>query len=444
MARLSVNLNKVALLRNARHTGVPNLLDFARIVLEGGKVGITVHPRPDERHIRRSDVMELAKFLKPYRPKTEFNIEGYPDERFFEIIREVKPEQVTLVPDAPDVFTSEKGWVIDDAQMSVLKYAIREIKKSCGRVILFVEPDADVVPRVMAIGADGIEIRTTQYAEGFRNGSYEKSLRNVVRVAEVAHAAGLVVNVGHDLNLQNLVPLIARIPFLAEASIGHELTVNALMRGFAQTIHSYAAILAGREASLTEKEADKNPFKQFDVWFKDTAQQPLPNAMVLSTVHKGVPSARTVLLKDFDNRGFTFFTNYGSRKARELQENPNASLLFHWPLLERQVRIVGKVMKVSRAESAAYFKTRPRESQLGAWASDQSSAIKSRTELEEKMAVLKKKYESKPIPLPPHWGGYRVVPTEFEFWQGREGRLHDRLVYTKNKKGKWTLVRLAP
>ncbi len=130
MARLSVNLNKVALLRNARHTGVPNLLDFARIVLESGKAGITVHPRPDERHIRRSDVTELAKVMKHYRPKTEFNIEGYPDERFFEILREVRPEQVTLVPDAPGVFTSEKGWVLDAEQMKIVKDAINELKKS--------------------------------------------------------------------------------------------------------------------------------------------------------------------------------------------------------------------------------------------------------------------------------------------------------------------------
>ncbi len=444
MARLSVNLNKIALLRNARHTGVPSVLDFARIVLESGKSGITVHPRPDERHIKRADVTELAKVMRSYRPKTEFNIEGYPDERFFEIIDQVKPEQCTLVPDAPGVLTSEKGWILDGKEMSIVKHAVSVLRKKSGRIILFVEPDAHVVARVNEVGADGIEIRTTQYAEDFRKGDYTVALKGVAAAAEAAHAAGLVVNVGHDLNLKNLVPLVACVPFLAEASIGHELTADALKQGFAQTIHSYAAILACTEASLEEKEADRNPFKQFGAWLKEAEGEPLPNAMVLSTAYKSVPSARTVLLKDFDSKGFTFFTNYESRKARELEKNPNASLLFHWPLLERQVRIVGKVVRVSRTESAAYFKTRPRESQLGAWASDQSSTIESRAELEEKMGELRKKYQSKPIPLPPHWGGYRVVPTEFEFWQGREGRLHDRLVYTKNKKGPWVQRRLAP
>ena len=166
--------------------------------------------------------------------------------------------------------------------------------------------------------------------------------------------------------------------------------------------------------------------------------------MTIATASKrGEPSARTVLLKEFTKDGFFFYTNYESRKARELRENPHAALLFHWPHFERQIRITGIVHKTSRKKSAEYFWSRPRESQLGAWASRQSEGIASRDVLDERMRELREKYKGKKIPLPPCWGGYCLVPREFEFWQGGENRLHDRLSYSL-KRGRWVRVRLAP
>jgi len=169
-----------------------------------------------------------------------------------------------------------------------------------------------------------------------------------------------------------------------------------------------------------------------------------PNAMILATANKdGAPSARTVLLKGFDERGFVFYTNYESAKAKNLSENPIASLLFFWAELERQARIEGKVEQVSKADSEEYFRSRPRESQLGAWASKQSSVIASREVLEKKFEEMRKKFEGKEIPLPPFWGGYRVIPQSIEFWQGRESRLHDRICYSFEN-GKWKIERLSP
>jgi len=197
---------------------------------------------------------------------------------------------------------------------------------------------------------------------------------------------------------------------------------------------------------LSESTVFLDPTKQFSIWMNEAIKSDLlePNAMILATASKeGIPSARTVLLKGFDKRGFVFYTNYESSKSKNLGENPIASLLFFWVELERQVRITGKVEKVSQADSEAYFISRPRESQLGAWASKQSSVITSREVLEKKFEGMKEKFEGKEIPLPPFWGGYRVIPQRIEFWQGRENRLHDRISYTLHA-GKWKIERLSP
>jgi pyridoxamine 5'-phosphate oxidase len=199
--------------------------------------------------------------------------------------------------------------------------------------------------------------------------------------------------------------------------------------------------------ALSELEVDLNPFIQFKKWFDQAlvGQLPEPNAMTLATVTPdGKPSARMVLLKDFDERGFAFFTNYNSRKGQELAENPLAALVFWWAELERQVRICGYVEKVSETESDQYFDTRPPNSRLGAWVSNQSEVIESREVLEQRLQEFYSKYENKEIPRPPHWGGLRVIPTEIEFWQGRSSRLHDRLLYTRLDNGIWKIERLSP
>lgn len=199
-------------------------------------------------------------------------------------------------------------------------------------------------------------------------------------------------------------------------------------------------------SSLTEADVDPDPVRQFERWFADAvaAQVPEPNAMTLATATRdGVPSARIVLLKGVDARGFVFYTDYRSRKGAELTENPLAALTFLWKEIERQVRITGAVSRVSAEESDAYFQTRPPGSQLGAWASTQSAVIASREELEERLREVVSRFADRDVPLPPHWGGFRVVPDEIEFWQGRESRLHDRLRYTHEASG-WSIVRLSP
>ena len=197
---------------------------------------------------------------------------------------------------------------------------------------------------------------------------------------------------------------------------------------------------------LSESEVDSSPFVQFQHWFDQAveAQLPEPNAMTIATATKdGIPSARIVLLKGFDDRGFVFYTNYNSHKAQELIDNPHAALVFLWTELERQIRIVGSVEKISAEESDAYFYSRPIASRLGAWASEQSQVIVNRSVLEQRLEDLKAQYENQNIPRPSHWGGFRVKPVGIEFWQGRSSRLHDRLRY-QLQNGEWMLDRLSP
>lgn len=200
-------------------------------------------------------------------------------------------------------------------------------------------------------------------------------------------------------------------------------------------------------AGLLEKDLAKNPFRQFEKWFQEAeaARIPEPNAMTVATTGRdGRPSARTILLKACDGRGFVFYTNYESRKGRELDANPRATLLFPWIAMERQVIVEGPVTRVTREESEAYFHSRPRQSQLAAWASPQSTAIAGRAVIEESYRVVEKKYEGREVPLPPNWGGFRLAPETVEFWQGRRSRLHDRLRYRREAGGDWVVERLAP
>lgn len=200
-------------------------------------------------------------------------------------------------------------------------------------------------------------------------------------------------------------------------------------------------------AGLAEKDLARDPFRQFDTWFQEAEAAKIvePNAMTLATASRdGRPSARTVLLKGVDGRGFVFYSNYESRKGRELESNSHATLLFPWIALERQVIIEGTVSKVSREEAEAYFHSRPLPSQLSAWVSQQSSVISGRKVLESTMKELEKKYAGVEVPLPPHWGGYRVAPETVEFWQGRRSRLHDRLRFRRGADGGWIVERLAP
>lgn len=203
----------------------------------------------------------------------------------------------------------------------------------------------------------------------------------------------------------------------------------------------------GVALGLPDPEGDEDPIALFRAWYRDAERSGLfmPEAMSLSTATPdGRPSSRMVLLKGVEPDGFVFFTNYESRKSGELEANPRAALLFHWAILERQVRIEGPVSRISEEESFAYFRTRGRGSRIGAWASKQSRPLPERSELERRVKEFDERYPGDDVPLPPHWGGYRVAPRRMEFWQGRASRLHDRWVWERQESGAWGLERLYP
>ncbi|MGB0787995.1 MAG: pyridoxamine 5'-phosphate oxidase [Marinirhabdus sp.] len=205
---------------------------------------------------------------------------------------------------------------------------------------------------------------------------------------------------------------------------------------------------AYEKGTLTKTEMARDPFQQFQQWFEiaeATNAVDEVNAMALTTIGEdNFPKARMVLLKGYDTNGFVFYTNYHSEKGKAIAHNPNVCISFFWPTLERQVIIKGVAKKISEQRSAAYHESRPRKSQLGALASQQGQTIESREELEDRLAVLQKKYKNRPVPKPAHWGGYNISPIYFEFWQGRRNRLHDRLVYKRGASSVWTITRLQP
>ncbi len=232
MTRLSVNINKIATLRNARGGNNPDVIKVALDCERFGAHGITVHPRPDERHIRYSDVIQLKDVVR-----TEFNIEGYPDERYLKIIQEAKPAQATLVPDAPDAVTSNAGWDTSK-QDAFLKEVVKELKRYTSRVSIFVNPDTKMVEGAAAVGADRIELYTEPYAHDYHTNRY-KAIKPYVECAQVATRLGLGINAGHDLDLHNLRFLKESIPYLDEVSIGHALVCDALYFGLENTIQLY-------------------------------------------------------------------------------------------------------------------------------------------------------------------------------------------------------------
>ena len=200
-----------------------------------------------------------------------------------------------------------------------------------------------------------------------------------------------------------------------------------------------------RKRGLSRSNLDDDPVKQFSLWFTEAIDSGIvePSAMSLATTDESEIGIRTVLLKYFDDKGFVFYTNYKSKKSRQIETRPEAALLFSWLTLERQIKIVGSVEKVSSLESIKYFASRPKDSQIGAWASKQSTTISSRNILQSQFESMKQKFSSGEVPLPDFWGGYRVIPRTIEFWQGRESRLHDRFVYQRSEDG-WTISRLSP
>jgi len=213
------------------------------------------------------------------------------------------------------------------------------------------------------------------------------------------------------------------------------------------TLRAFFTAGKGVFAGLSEESAGSDPLALFHRWFQEAVKSGvyLPESMALGTADpEGKPSVRLVLLKGYDERGLTFFTNYGSRKALELEANPEATLVFHWGILQRQVRLEGAVERIPSQESEAYFRTRPRGSQIGAWASEQSRPLASRKELEERESRYKSEFKGREVPLPPFWGGYRLKPRSVEFWQGRADRLHDRIKYTRAGSGPWERQRLYP
>ncbi len=232
MTRLSVNINKIATLRNARGGNIPNVLQVAIDCQKFGAQGITVHPRPDERHIRYSDVREIKPFIT-----TEFNIEGYPSDKFIDLVLEIKPDQVTLVPDAPDAITSNSGWPISE-NLAFLKNVITELKREGIRTSVFIDTDVENIENAVNTGTDRIELYTEPYARYYPE-NREKAIEPFVKAAERANSVGLAINAGHDLNLDNLKYFHDNIPELSEVSIGHALISDALYFGLEKTIGLY-------------------------------------------------------------------------------------------------------------------------------------------------------------------------------------------------------------
>lgn len=231
--KLSVNVNKIATIRNARGGNNPNLIEVAKDCEHFGAEGITVHPRPDERHIRRTDVFDLKKVVT-----TEFNIEGYPSTEFIQLIHDIKPEQVTLVPDPPEVLTSNNGWDTEKYG-DFLKVVIADLKKSAGRVSIFLNPDPNLIPSAKNTGADRIELYTEQYAIGYAQGDLKNAITPYLETAKKAQEFELGVNAGHDLDLNNLHYLTKNMENLLEVSIGHALVCDALYHGLQNTIQMY-------------------------------------------------------------------------------------------------------------------------------------------------------------------------------------------------------------
>jgi pyridoxine 5-phosphate synthase len=253
---LSVNVNAIAQLRNRRDLPWPSVIGLSRIALEAGAVGITVHPRPDERHIRRTDCYDIAMLLRTEFPDREFNIEGYPTEDFLALVEDIRPHQVTLVPDAPGQSTSDHGWDTF-GEAGLLAPVIERLKHTNAhantmfsaftlpqmRVALFIDADPAVATQAAKIGADRVELYTGPYGHTFDLAAKSARLEELGRTADAARDAGLSVNIGHDLTLDNLPALVARIPYTAEASIGHALTADALIYGMADTVRRYRAAL---------------------------------------------------------------------------------------------------------------------------------------------------------------------------------------------------------
>lgn len=245
MTKLSVNLNKVALLRNSRTLGIPSVVRAARTALDAGAHGITVHPRPDERHIRVTDVHDLAQALKDY-PQAEFNVEGNPFENALGLVRAVRPHQFTMVPDDPQAYTSDHGWDLQ-RDASRLAPVIAEVKKLGVRVSLFMDAGVESMAAAAEAGADRIELYTEPYAQAFGTAMQAEMLARFAAAARAAARAGLGINAGHDLNQPNLPPFIAAVPGVLEVSIGHALIADALDDGLAQTVRNYLAAI-GRAA----------------------------------------------------------------------------------------------------------------------------------------------------------------------------------------------------
>lgn len=240
--KLSVNVNAIAFLRNRRHVPWPSVTELCRVALDNGSVGITVHPRPDERHIRRTDVSDIARLLRADYPGREFNIEGYPDERFLALCEAEKPEQVTLVPDDPTQSTSDHGWDIA-ANRDKLTAIIGRLHKGGMRVSLFIDPDPAAPALARAVGADRVEIYTGPYGGTFEPAALAREFDKVVATGKAAAAAGLGLNAGHDLTRENLPPLVKALPNLQEVSIGHAVIADAMMFGLGDTVRKFRAAI---------------------------------------------------------------------------------------------------------------------------------------------------------------------------------------------------------